>query len=59
MDFKFLTNEHRDILCGLKRDRHNGMLEEAKYAEERAHIPKMARQEFDARSINRCNVAFS
>ena len=49
----FVTNEHRDILCGLKRDRDKGILEETRYMQERAHVLKMARQEFDARSMQR------
>ena len=44
----FLTNEHRGILCGLKRDRDKGILEEARYVQERAHVLKTARKEFDA-----------
>lgn len=49
----FLTDEHRDILRGMKRDRDAGDLEENEYAQERAHVIKMARQEFDARSMQR------
>ena len=54
----FLTDEHRDILRGMKRDRDAGDLEENEYAQERAHVIKMARQEFDAQ-LDQCNVAFS
>ena len=52
----FLTNEHRDILCGLKRDRDKGILEETRYVQERAHVPKTARQfqqEFDTQLMQR------
>ena len=44
----FLTNKHRGILCGLKCDRDKGILEGTGYVQERAHVLKMARQEFDA-----------
>ena len=47
----FLTNKHVqycDILCGLKRDRDKGILEETRYVQERAHVLKTARKEFDA-----------
>ena len=49
----FLTNEHRDILKGLKHDRDEGVLEENEYAQERTHVIKMAREEFDARTVTR------
>ena len=41
------------ILSGLKHDRDKGILEETRYVQERAHVLKMARQEFDARSMQR------
>ena len=44
----FLTNKHRDILCGLKCDCDKGILKEARYMQERVHILKTARQEFNA-----------
>jgi len=49
----FLTPEHCTILPGLKHNRDAGVLEENEYAQERAHVIKMARQEFDARSMQR------
>ena len=49
----FLTDEHRDILTGMKHDRDRGVLEENEYAQERAHVIRMAREEFDARSMQR------
>ena len=45
----------RHILKGMKHDRDKGVLEENEYAQERAHVIKMAREEFDARSMQ-CHV---
>ena len=49
----FLTDEHRGILKAMKHDRDEGVFEENEYAQERAHVIKMAREEFDARSMQR------
>ena len=51
----FLTDEHRGILKGMKHNRDQGVLEENKYAQERAHVIRMAREEFDARSMQ-CHI---
>ena len=47
----FLTDEHRDILKGMKHDRDRGVLKENEYAQERAHVSRMAREEFDAQTV--------
>ena len=48
-----LTDKHRNTLKGLKHDRDDGIPDENKYAQGRARILKMARQEFDAQSVQR------